>query len=278
MNFFALDVETANADYSSICQIGIAQFKNGEIVQTWTQLINPETHFDFMNTMIHGIGEIDVEGCPTFKEYILQIEHILKGEFIVHHMPFDRTAINRACIKAEIPLLEVEWIDTARVARRTWNQFAKKGYGLSNLANFLNIQFEHHDALEDAMTAGKIFIKALEVNPNPLKEVQRLSTYNPPIRLEGVADGVLSGELVVFTGSLTSPRKEMAEMAASFGCDVKDRLTLKTTILVVGLQDQNKLNGHVKSSKHRKAEELIKNGHPIRIMSETDFLELANYL
>ncbi len=32
MNFLALDVETANADYSSICQIGIAEFREGEVV------------------------------------------------------------------------------------------------------------------------------------------------------------------------------------------------------------------------------------------------------
>ena len=29
--FYTLDVETANADYSSICQIGIAEFSNGEL-------------------------------------------------------------------------------------------------------------------------------------------------------------------------------------------------------------------------------------------------------
>ncbi|MFT7592298.1 MAG: DNA polymerase-3 subunit epsilon [bacterium] len=64
MNFLAIDVETANADYSSICQIGIAEFKGGEITNTWSQLINPEVEFDIFNTMLHGIGEIDVDGAP----------------------------------------------------------------------------------------------------------------------------------------------------------------------------------------------------------------------
>ena len=31
MKYLALDVETANADYSSICQIGIAEFENGKM-------------------------------------------------------------------------------------------------------------------------------------------------------------------------------------------------------------------------------------------------------
>ena len=57
MNFLAVDVETANADYSSICQIGIAKFVDGELIERWVSLINPETYFDPFNTSIHGISE-----------------------------------------------------------------------------------------------------------------------------------------------------------------------------------------------------------------------------
>jgi DNA polymerase-3 subunit epsilon len=32
MSYLALDVETANADYSSICQIGIAEFETEELL------------------------------------------------------------------------------------------------------------------------------------------------------------------------------------------------------------------------------------------------------
>lgn len=53
-------------------------------------------------------------------------------------------------------------------------------------------------------------------------------------------------------------------------------LTKKTAILVVGDQDIKRLAGHKKSSKHRKAENLISNGQPIRIIRETDFKELVN--
>ena len=39
MTFVAFDVETANPDYSSICQIGAAQFSNGRLGETWKTLI-----------------------------------------------------------------------------------------------------------------------------------------------------------------------------------------------------------------------------------------------
>ena len=33
--FIVIDIETANPDLTSICQIGIAVFENGELVDQW---------------------------------------------------------------------------------------------------------------------------------------------------------------------------------------------------------------------------------------------------
>jgi DNA polymerase-3 subunit epsilon len=54
MDFVALDVETANADSSSICQIGLATFEDGCLVDEWSTLVNPEDYFDPFNVSIHG--------------------------------------------------------------------------------------------------------------------------------------------------------------------------------------------------------------------------------
>ena len=63
-------------------------------------------------------------------------------------------------------------------------------------------------------------------------------------------------------------------MAARLGCDVVNNVSKKVTILVVGIQDETKLNGYGKSSKHRNVEALIAKGLEIRILSERDFTEL----
>ena len=52
-------------------------------------------------------------------------------------------------------------------------------------------------------------------------------------------------------------------------------VTIKTTLLVVGDQDISRLAGHKKSSAHRKVEDLIKKGVPIRILKESDFKEMV---
>ena len=79
---------------------------------------------------------------------------------------------------------------------------------------------------------------------------------------------------MTFTGSLSMVRADAAKLAADAGCDVKNAVTHETTLLVVGDQDIRHLAGHEKSSKHRKAEELIRGGQAIRIICERDFLQL----
>ncbi len=95
------------------------------------------------------------------------------------------------------------------------------------------------------------------------------------IRREGDGDGPLVGENIVFTGALQMPRREAADLAHEAGAAVESGVTKHTTMLVVGDQDIDKLAGHEKSGKHRKAEQLIAQGQPLRIVGEADFMSLA---
>ena len=60
------------------------------------------------------------------------------------------------------------------------------------------------------------------------------------------------------------------------GCVVSASVNKTTTLLVVGNQDIRRLSGYKKSSKHRKAEELISKGRQIRILAEVDFCKLIS--
>jgi DNA polymerase-3 subunit epsilon len=64
MRFVAIDVESANPDMGSICQIGIAKFVDGQLVGEWSTLVDPEDYFDAVNVSIHGIEPHMVRGQP----------------------------------------------------------------------------------------------------------------------------------------------------------------------------------------------------------------------
>jgi len=164
MNFVAIDVETANQDNSSICQIGLATFKDGVLVDKWESLIDPETYFSYTNIGIHGITEDQIIGAPKFYQVHEELKRRMEHKFAVHHMPFDKSAINNVCSKYGLEHINTYWLDSAKVVRRTWTQFSKRGYGLANISNYLGIRFMHHNALEDAIAAGKVCVEACKIN------------------------------------------------------------------------------------------------------------------
>jgi len=65
VDFVAIDVETANANMASICQVGLAAYCAGSLVDEWKSYIDPEDFFAPMNVYIHGITEETVAGAPT---------------------------------------------------------------------------------------------------------------------------------------------------------------------------------------------------------------------
>jgi len=284
MNFVAIDVETANADMASICQIGLAKYENGVLADEWKSYVDPEDYFDDINISIHGIDESTVKGAPTFPELADTLRSYLVGTVVVCHTHFDRVAIHQAAQRYDIIAPECTWLDSARVARRAWKECAWKGYGLYNVCKILGYDFKHHDALEDAKAAAQILLAATKESgidlDGWLRRVRQpidptAASSGSAIRREGNPEGALYGEVLVFTGALEIPRREAADLAAAIGCQVASGVTRKTTMLVVGDQDIKKLAGHEKSSKHRKAEDLIWKGTPIRILKESDFKELV---
>ena len=283
MRFVAIDVETANADMASICSIGVAAFENGALASEWYSLIDPDDFFDPVDISIHGITESDVQGAPTFKDAAADIEGFLGSQVVVTHTHFDRVAMHQAAGRWAISAPACTWLDSARVARRTWAECAKSGYGLANVCNMIGYNFNHHNALEDAKAAGHVMLAAMQESGldldamlrRVLQPIDPSSSGSGAIKRDGNPDGPLAGEVIVFTGALEIPRREAADLAASVGGNVANSVTKKTTMLVVGDMDVTKLAGHEKSSKHRKAEELVEAGQPLRIIRETDFKELV---
>lgn len=286
MNFVAIDVETANADFASICQIGIAKYAKGQLVDEWVSLVDPEDYFDFTNVSIHGITDEDVGGCPTFPNVVDELSRFLNNSICVCHTQFDRVSIERATSKYGLDNFNSVWLDSARVARRTWENVAQKGYGLANLAEMLGIDFKHHDALEDAKATGLVMMAAIEKTGISAKDwitkfedEKKAGSWGVTVSREGNPEGAMFGAVMVFTG-LGKQKPIAADNAAKIGCKVHPRVTKKTTHLVVADEVSffTTRAGRKISGKHEQALENIKKGQSIEILSITEFLELCNRL
>ncbi len=282
--FVAVDVETANSNNHSICQIGLAMVAGTGDIHTASFLVNPKERFDDFNVQLHGVDEKAVGRAQTFEVVLQTLRPFLERHTLIQHSSFDKRAFDAACKSSGIPNLRSNWLDSVIIARTAWPELkGNGGHGLANLKAFLNLEFNHHDAEEDARAAAEVVLLAEAQSGEKFPELartakQRNQRFSVSVAVEGNQSGPLYGHVACFTGQLSLSRSEAATIAAGAGITVKAGMSKKVTLTVVGEQDLATLVGHTKSSKHRRAEELISEGFDIRIIGELEFLELVGQM
>ena len=160
LTFNAIDVETANADRSSICQIGIVRIRDGVIKEQLSMLVNPEMPFSAFNVAIHGINGEDVRRSETLPQIYPRLRRILEGTPLVSHTSFDRGAMDGVAERYGLRPIRAPWLDSSLIARRAWPHKFRRRWSLATIAGELGIAFRHHDAVEDARAAGEIVLRA----------------------------------------------------------------------------------------------------------------------
>lgn len=177
-DFTALDFETSHYEADSACSIGLVKVRDGQIVQSSAHLIKPPRRM-FMFTHVHGIHPRDVEKAPTFGELWPSIAHYFKDSPLLaaHNAGFDRRVLMACCSRygIEPPLQPFEC--SMELARSVWNLRPTK---LSDVARFLGISLNHHEALSDALACAKTL---LAVRAGYLGEPTQISQNSPPAPL-----------------------------------------------------------------------------------------------
>ena len=171
VEFAALDVETANSDLASICQIGIATVVAGRIRHGWTRLIRPRGRFERRHVEIHGITRDAVATAPAFAEIHGEIARRLP-RVVVTHTRFDVAALTQECRRGRLPVFERVWLDSSLLPNRAWpGRFPRGSRGLAAIAARLGIEFRHHDAGEDARAAAEITLLSLAAGGFSLEDL-----------------------------------------------------------------------------------------------------------
>ena len=173
--FFAIDVETANTDRSSICQIGYVHFRHGREVTAFETLVNPLAAFLPRNIEIHGIRPEQVQDAPSLAEVYDRLKADLDGAVLVHHGDFDWQAFGSAALVHDLPLLNAKWVSSKALAEEAWPHAGS--HKLNVLAQHLGITFQHHDALNDARTAGLVAWAAMEAGARPAPRTFRRERF-----------------------------------------------------------------------------------------------------
>lgn len=150
----ALDLETTGLDIAkdAIIEVGAVRMKEGQIVDTFSTLVNPG--FDIPADVVHltGIHPEDVVSAPTIAEVIPKVQAFVgDAPIIAHNVGFDVGFLRRHGI-----LKHNLGIDTFDIAAILLPRSAR--YTLSSLTHELGIKLENaHRALDDAHAAALLY-------------------------------------------------------------------------------------------------------------------------
>jgi DNA polymerase-3 subunit epsilon len=157
MNFVTIDFETAKYSRESACSIGLVKFLDGQPADTYYSLIRPPSLYirpDF--TDIHGLTVDDVRDAPTFdKLWDSNIKPFIGDlPLAAHNAPFDMGVLQAVLEWYDLEIPKLSNFCTLELSRRTWLGF--DSYSLTNLAKRFGITYNAHNALDDALTCGKL--------------------------------------------------------------------------------------------------------------------------
>lgn len=309
-DFVAVDFETANANYSSACSIGLVAVKDNSIVQTEYFLIHPPTlDFDEDNIKINGITPEKVKDELFFPEVWDKIKgYFHENTIIAHNAVFDMSVLKSCLLEYNLEVPDFNYLCSIPISTRACRG-EKVGRSLQERANYFNIDLgEHHNALSDAATCAKLVIKCIQIKKRknlesfckvhsslPIKNFTDLipqTTFKKPrhnkferiVTSEIAAttedfdqSGIFYGKNVVFTGELEHfDRRTAMQNIVDLGGNIKNSVSSKTDYLVVGTQDKSLVGEDGMSTKEEKAYQLINKGSNIKVINENEFLKLLN--
>lgn len=169
-----IDVETTGLDSENdrVIEVGIIRFEQGEVVESYGQLIDPECEVPEEVVELTGIKPEDLEGKPTFAEVADEIHQRLQGVGIVaYNLSFDK-----GFVAAELERCGMAWPDEAPTfdplifARQFYKNLRRKNLG--TIADKLGIPLEEaHRATHDAEVAGHVLYAFADRLPENLQDL-----------------------------------------------------------------------------------------------------------
>lgn len=173
-NFVAFDVETANPSRSSVCSIGLVKFIDGQEVDSFYTLINPEEEFSSRNTRIHGIKAEDVQESPIFPDVRQQIIDFIDGlPMVAHSARFDAYVLKDVYLKYGLDFDFMEYFCSYQLSKEFLPELPNQK--LKTVSEYFEIPLEHHNALSDARACGYILLKLM--NQEGTNELEKLLAW-----------------------------------------------------------------------------------------------------
>ncbi|RQD67793.1 MAG: PolC-type DNA polymerase III [Tindallia sp. MSAO_Bac2] len=184
--FVVFDLETTGLSnvHDRITEIGAVKVSNGEIIDEFSTLVNPECSIPERITKLTGIDNEMVRESPTIESVIPSFVKFIKNCILVaHNADFD-TGFLRENMQRSGYFFDYQILDTLKLSRQLLKNLKK--YKLNTIAKELDVKLEnHHRAVYDAKATAEIFLKLIQkmkdLNINNFMEMNQLTNNQKDI-------------------------------------------------------------------------------------------------
>ena len=190
--FIVFDVETPNYQNNRMSAIGITVIEDGEIVDDYYSLVNPETHFDYFNIQLTGISEETVKDSPTFPQVWQEISeetvkdsptfpqvwqeiepYMSSGMIVAHNAVFDLSVLKKCLRDYDIQWKPyVRYVCTGQTGRRLLPGISHK---LNDMCDYYGIALDHHKASSDSRACAEILLRYLAAGADIRQHIRTYS-------------------------------------------------------------------------------------------------------
>jgi len=188
--FISIDVESTglNLNKDKIIEIAACKYVNGQLVDTFSKLVNPNIEISPFISNLTGIKNEDLINKPNFYEISDDFISFIKGFPLVgHNIQFDLNFINKE-LNASFNIYSQDYISDTYFLSRIF-LFYSNSFKLSSLCESLDIEIETlHRAEDDAINSAKLFLKLIDiiisVNVNSLNSLNNCIKHSNSINKE----------------------------------------------------------------------------------------------
>jgi DNA polymerase-3 subunit epsilon len=122
--FVDLETTGGNSAYDRITEVGLVRVQNGELVEEWSSLVNPERQIPAYIEAYTGITNEMVADAPRFADIAALVRDKLRGAvFAAHSARFDYSFLRSEFRRLDMPF-SAKVLCTVKLSRRLFPSFA----------------------------------------------------------------------------------------------------------------------------------------------------------
>lgn len=146
--------------FDKIIEIAAVKISANKNIEYYHSFVNPLIEIPEHTKQYHGLDNKDLRDAPSLRTPLKDFQSFYGNlPLLAHNAMFDSSFLIKGLHEFGIPIGLSDVFDSCRLARGFFKQHegAPVNYKLSTLADFFDIKFKHHRALDDATVSLKIF-------------------------------------------------------------------------------------------------------------------------